>query len=163
MSDLTPEQIAAAALLAHTKQVTRERVVSHMSGVGASIVNRYPMAEVQSWTIQRQEADRVLLTGETATLSMSIGALHAVAPFLVAVCEAQHGAATTSERAAQLWAKAGQVKANADAWAGLSAYVNGLRARMEDQMETAASVEEVFTIESSTQTELAAFREANGV
>lgn len=162
--ELTPEQIAAAARLAHNKQVTLERIVSHMNGVGASIVNAYPMAEVQSWTIQKGEAETLHALGEAAVLVMTAVEAAATAPFLMAVCQAHFGPAPDdATRAAQLWGKTSEVKTNADLWAGLSAFVNGLRARAKDQVAAAASEAEVFEIESGTQTELSAFRQQYGV
>lgn len=151
-------------VLTHTKQVTRERVVSHMNGVGASVVNYYPMIEEKSWNIQRPEAMAIIALGSEAVGNMDVPALIAVAPFLVDVCAAQFGSILTApERAAQVWAKALQVQANAVSWAATSAYVNGLRARMEDRLATAETVEEVFVIESEIQGELSAFRNAHGV
>lgn len=150
-----------APFLPYVKQITVERIVSHMNGVGAGIINSYPMAEVQSWTIQRGEAEAVVALGEAAVLQLTIAQATAAAPFLVSVCAAHHGAPEeAAELAAQLWDKALSVKANADLWAALSAYVNGLRARAADRIEAAADIAEVYTIESEIQTELAAFRAA---
>lgn len=121
------------AELAFVKQTSIERLISHLNGVGAEIVNRYPMAEVQSWTIQRGEAEAVIAAGEAATLAM--------APFLVMVCESHYGPAEDdAARLAQVHIKAGEVKANADLWAALAAYVNGLRARTQDAIEAAATI-----------------------
>ena len=160
----TPAEVAAAARLAHSKQVTMERIVSHMSGVGASIVNSYPMAEVQSWALQRSEADIVIEFGEVAVAASTVPVLQQLAPFLVSVCVAQFGPVENdNKRAAQLWAKAHQVKANADLWAGLSAFVNGLRAKAADRIAAAQSEADVFEIESGTQTELSQFRAQYGV
>lgn len=156
-----PEEPTPPDFLGHVKQVTMERIVSHMNGVGQSIISQYPMAEVQSWTIQREEAERIVATGELSVLSYTEVQAVSAAPFLVAVCAAQFGPAVPFQvRATQLWAKAVAVKANADLWAALSAFVNGLRARTADQVAAATTQDEVFTIESTTATELAAFRDA---
>lgn len=160
----TPEEAAAAARLAHFKQVTIERIVSHMNSVGAGIVASYPMAEVQSWTLQKGEANAVIEWGDVATAASTVAVLQQLAPFLFSVCVAQFGPVESdSDRAAQLWAKAHQVKTNADLWASLSAFVNGLRARASDRIAGAASEAEVFEVESSTQTELSGFRQQYGV
>ena len=159
-----PEVAFAQSRLEHYKQTTLERIVSHMNGVGASIVQSYPMAEVQSWTIQKGEAEAVHGIGEAALAAYSAAQMLGVAPFLVNVCNAHHGPAENDATlAAQLWTKAGQVKANADLWAALSAFVNGLRARASDQIDAATSEIEVYEIESATQTELSAFRANYGV
>ena len=160
----TPEELAAAARLAHYKQMTLERIVSHMNGVGASIVNSYPMAEVQSWTIQKGEAEALHALGQAAVLAMTAAQASAAAPFLTAVCQAHYGAAPDdATAAARLWGKAVEVKANADLWASLSAFVNGLRARAADQIAAAADEAAVYVIESTTQSELSAFRYQYGV
>lgn len=149
--------------LAHVKRVTMERIISHMNGVGAVVVQSYPMAEVQSWPVQKPEAEAALVFGETAFLAQSAEELSALTPFLLSVAEVQHGAAEFEERLAQVWAKALAVKANAENWARLSAYVNGLRARAQDRVDAAESEVEVYTIESETATELEAFRSAAGI
>lgn len=162
----TPEELAAmaaAALLEHNKKVTLERIVSHMNGVGSDIVQSYPMAEVRSWTIQRGEAEALVALGEAVVLAMQAAEHSTAAPFLTAVCEAQYGPADLATRSTQLWEKAQAVKANADLWAALSAYVNGLRARTDVRIAAALDVAEVYTIESETQTELSAFRAQYGV
>ncbi|KAG5183308.1 hypothetical protein JKP88DRAFT_290458 [Tribonema minus] len=154
----------AGFYLTGAANVALERIVSHMNGVGASIVNAYPMAEVQSWTIQKGEAEALHLLGEPAVLAMTAAEVSAAAPFLVAVCLAHYGPPTDDATgASQLWGKVVEVKTNADLWAGLSAFVNGLRARAKDQIANAVDEAEVFEIESGTQTELSAFRDLYGV
>lgn len=156
---LTPQEIEAQNRLAHNKVVTVERIVSHMNGVGASIVSAYPMAEVQSWTIQKGEAEALHVLGAAAVVAMSAAQASETAPFLVAVCLAQFGPPITDAvLTAQLWEKALEVKANADLWASLSAFVNGLRARASARIAAATSEAEVYEIESGTQSELSAFR-----
>lgn len=162
--ELTPEQVSATARLVHFKQVTLERIVSHMNGVGASIINAYPMAEVQSWTIQKGEAQALHILGETAVKAMTAAEMSAAAPFLLAVCLAHYGPPVDDATGAQqLWGKTVEVKANADLWASLSAFVNGLRARAKDQIASAIDEAEVFEIESGTQSELSTFRQQYGV
>lgn len=147
------------AFLDHTKRITMERVISHMNAVGASIVSSYPMAEVQSWTIQRLEAEAIL-----ATTSPSLADVTSMTPFLLAVCEAHYGEVVdATDRVSQVLTKAAEVKANADLWAALSAFVNGLRARTSDLIEAATSIEGVFEVESGTASELSAFRTLYGV
>lgn len=163
---LTPEEQAALeaeamanAMLADAKLTARERFVSHLNGVGSSIVANYPMAEVQSWTIQKAEAERLL-----ALASPTLAQAAAAAPFLMEVTVIHYGdVATDDERLTQLLTKASEVKANADAWANLSAFVNGLRARTTDRIEAAADQEALFVIQSEAATELSAWRTAAGV
>jgi hypothetical protein len=163
---MTPEEMAAqeaaamaAAMLADAKKTAIERFVSHMNAVGASIVQQYPMAEVQSWPIQKVEAEALL-----ALEAPDLPAASAVAPFLLSVTEVHFGpAADDAERLAQLQDKAAAVKANADAWAALSAYVNGLRARVSDRIEAAENMDALFVIQSEAATELSEWREAAGV
>ncbi|MHA6692420.1 hypothetical protein [Devosia sp. A449] len=128
------------------------------------MLKEYPTAEVQSWTIQKQEAEAVIAGGEAATHGASMTGLSSIASFLVSVCEAHRGEVSTdAERGAQLWVKAAAIKANAGAWAGLSAYVNGLRARMEDRLALAQTVSDLLVIESENQAELGAFRAVHHV
>lgn len=159
-----PSPDVAESRLDHFKKTTLERIVSHMNGVGAGIVQSYPMAEVQSWTIQKQEAEAVWAVGDAALATMNAAQMQELAPFLSAVCQAHYGdPANNVERAARLWTKVGEVKANADNWSALSAFVNGLRARASDRIAAAETEYEVYEIESETQTELSAFRDAAGV
>ena len=155
---------APAPFLAYVKQITIERLVSHMNGVGAGIVNSYPMAEVQSWAIQRGEAEALFALGQAGVQALSVVQATATAPFLAAVCAAHHGPAENNQQlTVQLWEKAVSVKANADLWTSLSAFVNGLRARGADRIEAATDAAEVYTIESEIQSELSVFRTAHGV
>lgn len=158
--DPIPENPPATPdFLAHIKQVTMERIVSHLNGVGAGIVASYPMAEVQSWTIQRNEAESVLPLVEPAPATVL-----QLAPFLKEVVLAQYGPEEDEAAlAAKVIVKAGEVKANADLWAAIAAYVNGLRARVWLLVEAAETTEAVLTIESEAQTELGAFRAQYGV
>lgn len=137
------------------KKSNIEKLISHLNGVGASIVQSYPMAEVQSWTIQRNEAIAVIAAGSSATLSM--------APFLQMVCEAHYGSASGSTRLAQVKTKAAEVKANADLWAGLAAYVNGLRARTRDAINAATTEAGAHAILHNAFSELEEWRATNGV
>lgn len=149
------EQPVVDPFLGYTKQTSIERLVSHLNGVGASIINAYPMAEVQSWTLQRAEALTVISVDP-------VGA-HLVAPFITKVCEAHFGPATPEERAQQIVTKAGQILANAEVWAALSAYVNGLRARAQDQIEGAGTAAEVNTVLHEVFQELEQFRQTYGI
>ena len=141
--------------LAFVKKTNIERLISHLNGIGASIVQSYPMAEVQSWTIQREEANTVIAAGASATLAM--------APFLVLVCEAHHGSSTGAARLAQVKAKAAEVKANADLWAALSAYVNGLRARTQDVIEAAETENAAHAALHAAFAELETWRTSVGI
>lgn len=159
----TPEEVAAAELLAKNKVDTMVRIVSHLGGVGAAIYNRYPQVERDSWDIQKVEAEKLAAIGEAGVLSMTLAQMAGEAPFLNAVCDAHYGPAAVVARRTQLWGKAVEVKANADLWAALAAFVNGLRARTADRVEAAADAMALFIIESETQTELSVFRDAYGV
>lgn len=155
----TPEVPPVDPFLGHTKQIVMDRIVSHMNGVGASIIQKYPMAEVQSWPLQKPEAEALLALVEP-TIEEAVTA----APFLLLVTQAHYGPeADANVRLGQLVQKATEVKANADTWAALSAFVNGLRARASDRIDAATTVDEVFTIESETQSELGTFRNLHGV
>ena len=159
-----PDEPIASPFLAQTKAMVLARIVSHMDGVGRGIVGSYPMAEVQSWPIQRGEAIILTEMGEETVLLMTEADILETAPFLLDVCTAHYGQpADDTERATRLWAKAVAVKANADTWEALSAFVNGLRARCSDRIGAALDNDEVFTIESETQSELTQFRDQYGV
>lgn len=155
----TPEVPAVDLFLEHTKRVTLDRMISHMNGVGAAIINRYPMAEVQSWTLQKAEAEALLANATTELSDVRL-----LAPFILKVTEVHYGPVEDdAERVAQAIRKAHTVVANANLWSALSAFVNGLRARAEDRIEAADTLEAVFTIESETQSELSIFRDQYGV
>ncbi|WEK04569.1 MAG: hypothetical protein P0Y65_20735 [Candidatus Devosia phytovorans] len=160
----TPEELAAADLLARVKQRTRDAIISHMNGIGANIIAQYPMIEEKSWPIQNPESAAVIALGRDAVLAMSEPQLRGVANFLVDVCVAHYGPAEADANlAAQLWAKASAVRANAVPWASMTAYVNGLRARMDDRIAAATTPAEVLSIESEIHAELGAFRNEHGV
>lgn len=149
--------------LDHVKYITMQRIVSHMNGVGASVVQAYPMAEVESWPLQKMEADAAIAMGETPFKAQTLLDAALVTPYLMKVTETHFGEAQLVARLDQLWGKVLAVKANAEAWATLSAFVNGLRARAQDRINAAASDDEVYTIERETFTELEIFRATAGI
>jgi len=161
---LTPEEQIALDILNDDKKNTKARLVSHMDGVGISIMSLYPKVEVMSWPIQGPEADVVVALGETATLALDEPGARAIANYLVDTCAAHFGPVETwADRAEQLWAKAVVVKAKSELFLSLSSFVNGLRARADDRVDAATSREQLFIIESEIQTELGAFRTLYGV
>ncbi|WP_162783402.1 hypothetical protein [Devosia naphthalenivorans] len=117
---LTADEVVAA--LGTRRASAMAEIVRHIDVITESALTAYPRAEVESWSIQKAEAEAVL-AADPPTLAM--------APFLVGVCEAQFGPADDATRLAQLVEKAQAVKANADAWGAMAAYVNGLRARTQ--------------------------------
>lgn len=141
-------------MLVANKKLYIAQLVSHLGGVGVEILNAYPTAEVQSWTIQRNEAEAVLAAGANATVEM--------APFLTKVCAAHHGPDET-HRLDQVKEKAVAVKANADLWAELAAYVNGLRARAQASIEGASTQEEAYLALGTAFSELGQWRATSGV
>lgn len=149
--------------LEHVKSITMQRIVSHMNGVGASVIQAYPMAEVASWPVQKMEADTAIAMGEALFKAQTLPEATSLTPFLMKVTDIHFGEAQLTDRMNQLWAKVLAVNANAEAWAALSAFVNGLRARAQDRINSAASDDEVYTIESETFSELESFRTAVGI
>lgn len=129
-------------------------IVDHINIITASALTAYPAAEVESWPIQKAEAETILAT-DPPTLAM--------APFLVGVCMAQFGPADDDTRLAQVIEKAGAVKENADTWAAMAAYVNGLRARTQLAILGAADVAGIEAALAAGVAEGDAFREANGL
>ena len=125
----------AAELLTFTKQSANKELILHLNGLTTNHLAAYPQAEVQSWTLQKAEADAVMAAGSSATLAM--------APYLTAVCVHHFGDATNAVRLTQLKAKAAIVQQNAIAWAAISQFVNGVRARTQDAIEAASEPTEV--------------------
>jgi hypothetical protein len=153
---MTDEIEMTNSWLNYTKQTNIDRLINHLNSVGMSIISAYPMAEVHSWDIQKAEAEKVVAAGNSSTLEM--------APFLTMVCEVQFGPVENDiQRFAQVREKAAQVKANADAWASLSAYVNGLRARTQALIEEADTESDTHRILHEAISELEQFRAAHNI
>lgn len=153
----TPEE-PINPYLAHVKHITMERIVSHMNGVGSNIKSRYPVLEQDTWTIQKIEAEAVLPLVEPEP-----GAVLAAAPLLTKVCVWHYGEADDATRAEQVLAKAAIAVGLSAFFLEVAAFVNGLRARAADRIADAATENEVYEIESETQSELGAFRSQFGV
>jgi hypothetical protein len=146
-------ELPALDLETHRAAAMRS-IVSHINTITSSALTAYPAAEVESWPIQKAEAEAVL-AAETPTLAM--------APFLTGVCQAQFGPADDAARLAQLIEKAQAVKANADVWGNMAAYVNGLRARTQMAIMAAEDVAGADAALAAGIAEGEAFREANGL
>lgn len=132
---IDPVAQAAADLLSFTKQSANKELILHLNGLTTNHLAAYPQAEVQSWDLQKSEAEAVMSAGESATLDL--------APFLAAVCAYHLGEATDAERLTQLKQKAAIVQQNATAWALIAQFVNGVRARTQDAIEAASEPTEV--------------------
>jgi len=143
----------AADLEAHRSSAMR-RIVDHINVVTQSALTAYPAAEVESWPIQKVEAETILAAA-LPTLTM--------APFLVGVCQAQFGPADDAARLDQVLEKAGAVKSNADSWAAMAAYVNGLRARTQLAILGAEDVAGIDAALAAGVAEGEAFKEAHGL
>lgn len=141
--------------LVDIKKNNIERLVSHLNSVGAVIVAQYPMAEVQSWTLQKNEAETIIKAGNSSMPSM--------APFLTKVCLAQFGPSAELDVIRQVREKAIQVKNNSDTWTALSAYVNGLRARVQNNIEMSTTESEAHIFLRDAFTELEAFRRLHNI
>lgn len=138
-------------LEAHRSAAMRA-IVDHINVITASALTAYPAAEVESWPIQKAEAETIL-AADPPTLAM--------APFLLGVCQAQFGPADDETRLAQVIEKAGAVKENADTWAAMAAYVNGLRARTQLAILGATDVAGVDAALAAGVTEGDAFKLEN--
>lgn len=147
-------EAAMAAELVKAKTSAVQSIVAHINAITQSTLTAYPAAEVESWTIQKVEAETVL-AADPATLDM--------APFLAGVCSAQFGPADDTARLAQVVDKAASVKANADAWAGMAAYVNGLRARTHAAILAAPDLAGVDAALAAGIAEGDGFKLANGL
>lgn len=141
--------------LDYIRRTSNERLIGYLDGMAQPMLTVYPRAEVESWTIQKTEAEKFLAAGEAATASH--------APFLTQVCAAQFGPASDEDRLQQVATKAATVKALADAWAGLAAYVNGLRARTQTLFDAAATGDEVLEVLHNAISEAEVFRQQNGI
>lgn len=141
--------------LEHVKMTEYQRILDQINALGQTFMSRYPNVEVQSWPIQKAEAATVVEAGSAATIAM--------APFLTTVCTVQYGAASAAARLAQVKAKAALVHANGIAWSSMAAFANGLRARADDGIQLAQTLNEVYIITAGIISELEAFRAANGL
>lgn len=150
--DKAPEDILLE--LDGARGAAMRQIVEHINVITASALTAYPAAEVESWPIQLQEANTILQAG-LPNVSM--------APFLTGVCTVQFGPADDITRLAQVMEKAHAVKANGDAWAGMAAYVNGLRARVQVNILAADTAEGVTEALNAGIAEGDAFREQNGL
>ena len=139
------------AYLDYTKKTSVERFISVLDGVGSSIVHRYPSSEVQSWTLQKTEAEKFLAT---PVAQRTVG----TAPFIAQVCRAHHGYVNDATLLQQIADKSVIILANAELWAMITAYVNGFRAKVEDLIEAATTEDEVLSILHQSITELEQFR-----
>lgn len=119
------------------KTKSKAEIVRICDDVTRNTINYYPEAEVESWTIQKTEAERWLSTpADHRNIDQ--------APFITQVCASQYGNADVGTRTTQVNEKAFVIISNALRWAGISAYVNGLRARAYDSIEGASTVDEVI-------------------
>lgn len=144
----TEEELAAqraADHLSSTKNDANEELLRFLNGLTTNQINMWPQAEVQTWPFQNAEASAVVAAGEAATLEM--------APFLSMVCAAQFGEATDIERLQQVKDKAVIVNGYAQQWLGMAAYINGLRARVQDAIGAATDPIEVTAIVNDAKAE----------
>lgn len=139
----TPEEIAAH--LNRVKVDASNTLIAHLNSLTANALNTYPQAEMATWPYQVPEAQAVITAGESATVEM--------APLLNMVCEAHHGAADPGDRLAQIKAKAAKVLELSGAFLPMAAYVNGLRARAQEQIFAATEAVEVTLILEPALTE----------
>lgn len=141
--------------LDYVKTADLRALVSHMNVVGSGILVLYPLIEEKTWTIQKYEAEAYLASDPRDP---------SLAPYLSRVCFYHHGeAADEAELIAQLDVKASEVKANDIAWLEAAAITNGLRAKAQDQMESATTEAEVHEILHNTTSELSALLTPLGV
>lgn len=148
MTDQTPEELAAQRAADHlsaTKNDANAELIRFLNGLSTNTLAMWPDAEVQTWPYQNAEASAIIAAGGAATLEM--------APFLVNVCAAQFGEATDVERLVQVRQKAVIVDAYASNWLTMAAYVNGLRARVQDQIGEATDPVEITAILNAAKTE----------
>lgn len=151
----SPDQQIAADNLNYAKQEAGQRLIVFLNGVTTNLLARYPIAEVQSWTIQRSEAVALEAAGAGAAVTM--------APLLTKVCEFHYGPANGPTRLTQVLAKAQVVRGKSDAWEVVGAFVNGLRARTEDQLDAAQTPVEALEIIQGAMAEANAFRAQAGI
>lgn len=148
-----PTELSSPALPSFADETRRTafvRLVEHLNSVSFTILDGFPRAEVQSWTIQSAEAAAVIAKGEAASLED--------APFLVKVCQVQFQTADPDELLNHLKAKAVEVNLNAERWADIAAWINGVRARYADQFGLAETTDEVLGILHSALLEIDTFK-----
>lgn len=150
---ISPGTVTTTGSLEEHRAWAMKAIVDYINEATNATLTQYPAAEVESWPIQLAEANAVLKGPPSLDK----------APFLVNVCAVQFGPANNATRLEQLVEKAHAVKTNADAWAGLAAYVNGLRARVQLSLMYASTIEEIDAAIQAGLAEGESFREAHGL
>lgn len=142
--------------LEYTKKTSYERLLSVLNSIGSSVVAKYPMAEVQSWPILREEAIRkTQVPNEDQTVEMF--------PMIAEICKFQYGFTNNGALLAQIRDKADVILQNAIQWAGISAFVNGTRARAEILIDEAETEADVLDVLHSVLSDVEVFRAQYGV
>lgn len=139
---------AEAYELELARTLARSEMIKMCDNLTRETINYYPQAEVESWNIQKAEAE-TFLNANTKDINL--------APFLLSVCVAEFGPADNTTRLSQVDLKAQTVKANAQAWGMIAAYVNGLRSRVQDSIKFAENENELRSILDTTQAEINQF------
>lgn len=137
------------------KAETRARIIIYFNGLTAGVMASYPDAESKSWDIQKAEAEAFIAAGLEATLALT--------PFVKDVCLYQYGPSDEISTLQQVREKCLVIKAHADNWAQAAAFVNGCRARKDEELAIASTKEELEAISMATMQEVDAFRTAAGL
>lgn len=144
-----------AEFLDLTKQQQGDALIQHLNALTARALQIYPEAEKESWPLQKIEAQLILDAGYNAELNM--------APLIARVCYYHHGESDDESRLAQVKAKAAAINANAVAWSEVVAFVNGTRARTQDEIAAATTIGEVLNIMNNMRIAVDMFRMAAGI
>lgn len=144
-----------AEFLDQTKEQQGTVLIQHLNSLTARALQIYPEAEKESWPLQKIEAAIVLDAGDNATLEM--------APLITRVCYYHHGESDDESRLAQVKVKAAAINVNAVNWSEVVAFVNGTRARVQDEIAAATTIGEVLNIMNNMRLTVDAFRMAAGI
>lgn len=142
---MTEEEQSAANLLRRVKHNANNELIQFLNGLTREALSTYPDAEMETWPYQKMEADALLAAGDMGTLAM--------APVIAAVCVAHFGPADDDVRLSQVLTKAAIVRQKDVEFMAAATYVNGLRARTQDQFEVADDPQNVLTILDAAQAE----------
>lgn len=148
--------IETNSFLMDAKDQANARLLSQLNGLTYRTLSTiYPQAEVESWPIQKLEAERFTAAGAEATAEM--------APLIARVCYYHHGPSDEASTLIQVREKVAAVTINAAQFAEITAFVNGCRARRQEQIYAQETFDGLALVNSEILTEISNFRNAAGI
>lgn len=138
------------AYLHDTRLQAEQRLTTYINGLVFQATSSYPDGEVESWPIQKAEAEAFLALGNKATLND--------APMITRICLYQYGESDRASALAQVTAKAEAIAEKAAARSELLAFVVGLRARIKTEIEAQTTIDGVAKVTHDAITAIEEFR-----